>query len=271
MCRICAPKWSHLIEKEYKEIGIKIVGDMSLDWNFSNTEYDKINFSSAKRIYFGGGEPTIMPEFYDFLRKCIEKNNTKFELLIGTNGMKFSNTLLDLLDHFDKVCLAVSYDGYKEVNDYVRWLTDFDTMIENTRVLRKRGHRISLQTVFSMWNLPTFHKIFEFYDQEYPGSTLLVQPAGEIGSLFGPYNHPCPELVIESMKRCQQTQIYYENGRSIKSMIDAVLEYYSNPNYKCDLDLLKKFYEFNDKLDVSRNTKLGDYIPELEQARSLYF
>lgn len=273
MCRICAPNWSHLIEKEYKKINISINSDEihKENWSFSNTDYDKINFSSAKRIYFGGGEPTVMPEFYDFLRKCIEKNNTNFELLIGTNGMKFSNVLLDLLDHFDKVCLAVSYDGYKKVNDYIRWLTNFDTMIENTRILRERGHKISLQTVFSIWNLPTLYKIFEFYDQEYPGSTLLVQPAGEINSLFGPYNHPCPELVIESMKRCQQTQIYYENGRSIKSMVDAILNYYSNPDYKCNLDLLKKFFEFNDKLDKSRNCKLEDYVPELAEARIKYF
>ncbi len=267
MCRICRPNWSHLIEKEYKSIKLNLVTEEETNWGFSNTNFDHIDFSSAKRIYFGGGEPTIMPEFYNFLRKCIETKNTNFELLIGTNGMKFSQTLLDLLDHFDNVCLAFSYDGYKEVNDYIRWLTDFDVMVENSKILRQRGHRISLQTVFSMWNLPTLHKIFEFYDQEYPGSGLLIQPAGDVGSLFGPYNHPCPELVIESLRRCQQTRVYYENGRSIKSMVDAVLDFYSDKNYKCDIPLLQKFFEFNDKLDISRNCKLGNYIPELEEAR----
>ena len=140
-------------------------------------------------------------------------------------------------------------------------------MVENSRVLRQRGHRISLQTVFSMWNLPTLHKIFEFYDQEYPGAGLLVQPSGDLESLFGPYNHPCPELVVESMRRCQQTRVYYENGRSIKSMVDAFLDFYSDTNYKCNIPLLQKFFEFNDKLDISRNCKLGNYIPELEEAR----
>lgn len=267
MCRMCAPNWSHLIDKEYKKINLV---DKSKKWTFTNTNYDIINFTSAKRIYFGGGEPTIMPEFYDFLRRCIDNQNTNFELLIGTNGMKFSNTLLDLLDNFDNVCLAFSYDGYKEINNYIRWLTDFDTMIENSRKLRDRGHRISLQTVFSIWNVTTIHKIFEFYDKEYPGSTLLVQPSGELDSLFGPYNHPYPELVVESMKRCQDTKIYYENGRSIKSMVDAVLRYYSNPDYKVNLELLKKFYEFNDTLDESRKVKLQDYIPDLANARKMY-
>jgi hypothetical protein len=85
-----------------------------------------------------------------------------------------------------------------------------------------------------------------------------------------PYNHPCPELVVESMRRCQQTKIYYINGRSVKSTVDLILEHYSNPKYKVDIELLRKFYEFNDKLDSYRNSRLGDYIPELEQARKIY-
>ena len=44
-------------------------------------------------------------------------------------------------------------------------------------------------------------------------------------------------------------------------------------NYEKDtspnIDSLKQFFEFNDKLDQSRNIKLADYIPELEQARKL--
>ena len=40
-------------------------------------------------------------------------------------------------------------------------------------------------------------------------------------------------------------------------------------NFKLDLEKLKAFFEFNDKLDQSRNIKLADYIPELEAARKL--
>jgi hypothetical protein len=44
--------------------------------------------------------------------------------------------------------------------------------------------------------------------------------------------------------------------------------YYSK-DYSLDLEKLKTFFEFNDKLDQSRNIKLVDYIPELEAARKL--
>jgi hypothetical protein len=35
-----------------------------------------------------------------------------------------------------------------------------------------------------------------------------------------------------------------------------------------DIEKLKKFFDYNDLLDQSRNVKLTDYIPELEACRS---
>jgi hypothetical protein len=35
-----------------------------------------------------------------------------------------------------------------------------------------------------------------------------------------------------------------------------------------DIEKLKKFFDYNDLLDQSRNVKLIDYIPELESCRS---
>lgn len=266
MCRTCDDQHSHLIEKEWKQIGIPLVTVNP----YQNTQFDLIDFDTVTTVYVGGGDPTVIPEFYDFLRKCIAVGRTDFELNIGTNGLKFSDTLIKLLDHFENVCLSISFDGYKKINDYIRWGSDFDTIVENTRVLQDHGHKIGLQTVFSMYSLTRIHEIFEFYDQEFPGSTCLVNYAGGLGNKIVPNNHPRPDLVVESMKKCQQTKVYYSNGRSIKSMVDLTLNYYSNPNYSVNVDNLKEFYEFNDKLDKARGSRLVDYIPELDAGCKLY-
>lgn len=265
MCRTCDDGHSHLIEQEWKSIGIPLTS-----WKFSNTPFDKINFKTLQRIYIGGGEPTIMPELYQFLSKCIDVGNTNFELNIGTNGMFFSDKLVSLLDKFTNVCFSFSYDGYKKVNDYIRWKSNFDTIVQNGRMLLNQGHVIGLQTVFSMYSITRMHEVFEFYDQEYPSSGLLVQVGHGMNDIYMPFNHPRPDLVIESMRRCQKTNVYFANGRSIKSMVDLILEYYLNPSYNCNVSKLQEFYQFNDKLDQSRNSNLGDYIPELAEARKLY-
>jgi hypothetical protein len=66
----------------------------------------------------------------------------------------------------------------------------------------------------------------------------------------------------------QQTSIYHSNGKSCRSSIDSILQYYSN-NPECNLKDLKDFFDYNDKLDHVRKTKLADFIPELDQARNL--
>lgn len=278
MCRMCDEVRSHLIEKEKKELGWPM-----LPWRFKDLSFDQINFETVQRIYVAGGEPTIMTEFYDFLQRCIDIGKTDFELCVGTNGMKFSNKLLGLLEKFTDVTFSVSFDGYKIVNDYIRWRSDFDTIVKNSHTAKAQGIKIALQTVISMYNVTRIHEIFEFYDNEFPGSASLVQPAAGRSNQWGtsggyncgdanillPWNHPRADLVVQSMERCKKTNQYYISGRNGKSYIDQLYDFYSNPDYKPNLDLLKQFFEYNDILDVKRNSKLGNYIPELEECRSL--
>jgi hypothetical protein len=82
------------------------------------------------------------------------------------------------------------------------------------------------------------------------------------------FNHPNPKLVVESLTRVTQTKMYYTDARDNKSIIDTLLEHYKK-NPEPNLYWLGKFYEFNDMLDKSRNVRLADYIPELEDYRYL--
>jgi len=262
MCRTCDDNHSHLIEQEWKTIGIPLVS-----FRQAKIGFDQVDFSTVKKIYVGGGEPTVISEFYDFLAKCIAHGCTDFELVIGTNGMKFSDKIMKLFSHFSDVCFSVSFDGYKKVGDYIRWGSDFDTITKNAHMLLDHGHKVGLQTVFSVYNSTRMHELFEFFDREFSTQSLLVQYAGFNDDIFNPYNSPCRDLVIESMQRCTQTKVYYSNGRSCKTQIDAMLDWYTN-QYELDITKLNKFYEFNDKLDQSRGSQLADYVPELAQARN---
>jgi pyruvate-formate lyase-activating enzyme len=262
MCRMCDDNHSHLIEEENKKIGFPITTDQ---WRMQDFPYDKIDFDTAKRIYWAGGEPTVMPEFYSFLRRCIAQKQTNFDLNIGTNGVKISDTLLNLLKEFPRVTFCISFDGYKKVNDYIRWGSNFDVLRANCFRILEQGHKLAFQTVFSMYNATRIHEIFEFYDRDFPGCNALIQPAGMVDSYIGPWHHPLKEQVLESMYKCRETQVYYNNGRNTTAFIEEMIERYTN--HKCSQEIVKLFFEYNDKLDQSRNSRLEDYIPELAAAR----
>lgn len=262
MCRMCDDKHSHLIEQEHKKLGWPIVTDQ---WKMQDFPYDKIDFDTVRRIYWAGGEPTIMPEFYAFLRRCIKNGNVDFDLNIGSNMVKISDTLLDLLKEFPRVNWAVSIDGYGRVNDYIRWGSDFDRIVENCHKVLDLNHVVSFQTVFSMWNATRIHEIFEFYDREFPKSNCLVQPAGMFDSYLGPWHNPLRQQVLESMKRCRDTKVYYNVGRNTNDTVEEVIKFFENYDY--DKKILKEFFDYNDALDRSRSVDLADYVPELAQAR----
>jgi hypothetical protein len=107
--------------------------------------------------------------------------------------------------------------------------------------------------------------LFEFLDRELPFTAIYMQ----LNYLpwQSAFNHPLKELVLESMQKCMQTSIYHSNGKSCKSSIDSIYAHYSN-NPVCNLRDLKDFFDYNDQLDRVRGTKLADYIPELEIART---
>lgn len=264
MCRICDDKHSHLIENENKLLGIPVVTDT---WKMQTFPYHMIDFDTVERIYWAGGEPTIMPEFYEFLRRCIQNNQVDFDLNIGTNGQKISETMWDLLDEFPRVTFSVSFDGYKKINDYIRWGTDFDTMRQNCFRMLERGHVLAFQSVISIWNAHRVHEIYEFYDRDFPGCNSLVQPAGGLTSYIGPWHNPLRQQVLDSMRKCQQTKVYYNAGRNTNDVVNEIIDRFEKYDY--DPKILSKFFEYNDRLDRVRNCRLGDYIPELEQARSL--
>ena len=266
MCRMCDDKHSHLIEEENKKLGLPPIDEQR---QYQDFPYDKIDFNTVKRIYWAGGEPTVMPEFYAFLRRCVDQKQTNFDLCIGTNGMKISNTLIDLLKEFPRVTFSISFDGYEKINDYIRWGSNFDTVRDNCHRIVNEGHYLAFQTVFSLYNATRIHEIYEFYDREFPGLNSLVQPAGRLNSHLGPWNNPLREQVLESMYRCQETKVYYNGGRNTDALVTEMINRYKN--YECNLDVLSKFFQYNDQLDQARGSRLGDYIPELEQARSLIF
>jgi len=264
-CRSCQPSFSAPIGQEIKKFNI--VSPTPLRWTPGAASIDQIDIDTLDKntsVYFQGGEPTIMPEVMDFMQQCIAKNKTDFFLTMCTNGVKLSDEFLDVVSNFSNTNFSISLDGYSKVNDYWRSGTKWDKVIQNAHRLQSQGHAISINTVPGIYNVTNLHLLFEFLDREFTFTSVYLQV--NFLPWQSAFNHPLKELVIESMSKCMMTSVYHSNGKSCKSGIDSIYNYYSN-NPVCDTKSLKDFFTHNDQLDKIRGTKLIDFIPELEQAR----
>lgn len=261
MCRSCVPRDSHLIDREFKAMGI--LGFEKATGAYAQyTGFDIVNLNSVQRLYVAGGEPTVMPELYDFLRKCIAAGRTDFEFMINTNAVKISNRLMQLFKHFDQLGFSVSLDGVGKVNDYIRWPSQFADIVANTHRLIDQGHHVAFITVVSIYNIASLDQIMQFQDTEFPGVPVMLQFDTFKDDIQSPYNHPNTKMISTVLQNCKSTKAYVNYSRGTKSIIDQLYAHYSK-NLPCDMLKLKKFYEFNNLLDQSRNHKLEDYIPEL--------
>jgi sulfatase maturation enzyme AslB (radical SAM superfamily) len=264
-CRHCTPSSSQPIARELKKF--KIITPVDFTPVLLQASIDQIdidNLDKKSSVYFQGGEPTIMPEVIDFMKRCIAKNKTDFFLTMCTNGVKLSTEFVELIGNFSNTNFSFSIDGYSKINDYWRSGSNWNKIIENAHFLQSQGHSISINTVPGIYNVTNLHLLFEFLDQEFPFTSIYLQI--NYFPWQSAFNHPLKELVIESMSKCMKTSVYHSNGKSCKSGIDSIYNHYSNnPIY--NKNDLKNFFDYNDQLDLVRGTKLIDFIPELEAAR----
>jgi sulfatase maturation enzyme AslB (radical SAM superfamily) len=265
-CRGCTPVYSKPIQIEAKKFRISPpipFASASKVYSLDLIDIDTLDSNSS--VYFQGGEPTIMPEVSKFMQQCIEKKRTDFFLTMCTNGVKITRRFLDLVAYFSNVNFSFSMDGFDRVNDYWRWGSQWQQVVDNAHRVHSLGHNVSINTVPGIYNVTNLHLLFEFLDREFPFTAVYMQ----VNHLpwQSAYNHPIKDLVIESMLKCQQTSIYHSNGKSCKTSIDSILSHYNNDPV-CDFEHLKNFFDYNDQLDRARGSTLADYIPELELART---
>lgn len=252
-CRMCGPNASELINQEYFKLEII---DKLIDHAYSG--FDMVDLESVKKLYVAGGEPTAMPEFFNFLDRCIS-NGSNFEFTVNTNAVKFSNKFKKQLQKLPHIQFIVSIDGYRELNHYIRWPSDWNSIIDNVKYLCSNQHVVSFNTTVSLYNVAELYDLFKFFDTEFPGVLVHAQLDD---SLTSPLNFPDPTLVLDDLLQVRTLKCY-QNDWLLKSLIESLIKYFQTMNTAVNLE---SFLEFNTKLDINRNIDIKFYAKKLWQA-----
>jgi hypothetical protein len=262
-CRMCRPSDSHLIEKEYRQLGL-LVQEENL--RMHHPRFDMIRYDNLHQVYVAGGEPTVVAEVLQWLDLCVHTGHTNFTIEFNTNGTNITAKLKKLLPHFKQFNFIFSIDAYGPLNTYIRWPSDWHTVVNNLHYLRQQEHAVTLNTTISIYNISCLSLLFEFLDEAFPG--ILVHPS-LVSTPFhmSPYLFPYADIVLKDLDRVKNTYTY-QNLESMRTVIDNLAVFY-NQNPPVDKQKLKQFFSMNDKLDQSRGVCLADYLPELDRARQL--
>ena len=261
MCRMCAPNLSNLIAEEYKKINW-FNGDTKVS---RSNAFDIIDFDTVQQVKVEGGEPSVSKQFYQFLEKCIALGRTDLEIFISTNAVALSKEFIKLVAQFPNFHAVISVDGFDQVNQYIRWPSDWEKFKSNVEVLKKilNPHNHFFNTAVSIYNISELYSLFKFLEENNNTSLLSIGYVWNPEHLQ-PWNFPDKQIALEDLNKIKTLKTY-QTDLLFRSKIDGLINQMQicTPN----LETLKKFFAFNDTLDQSRNVKLIDYIPKLEQCR----
>jgi MoaA/NifB/PqqE/SkfB family radical SAM enzyme len=161
-------------------------------WN----ELDQ-NLNEIRYLEFTGGEPFMIEEHFDFLRRLVETGHAKdIEIHYNTNGTIWPEQAEDIWRNFKLVEIAFSIDDVEDRFEYqrsgARW-PEVCGNIARFKQLRQRHNNIQLQVcctvnIFNVFYLPTVaqwidQQGFDFvywnimHDAEYFSIRSLPEPA----------------------------------------------------------------------------------------------
>jgi sulfatase maturation enzyme AslB (radical SAM superfamily) len=225
-----------------------------------------VDMDTVQSIQVAGGEPSLMPEFKTFLERAIKAGRTDIAIRMNTNATNLNREYRELLRHFPNLDIICSIDGYDQVNKYIRWPADWTILVENIKELCKITPRVAFNVTVSIWNISSLSRLIKFFEQNHPGSHVLLNqvmyPTPQLPTTF-----PYKEIALADLNKLTDSIFYKNNLSGFKSKVDYYITAMKSSNV--DLNAINDFFQYNDALDRARGIKLIDYIPELEQARSL--
>ena len=263
-CRMCSVHDSTSWFKEWD----KISDLQPLDWQehivnlgltkkpylgYEDAFIEGLDLTEVLELNFAGGEPLFDEKHYKVLDKVIDRADEIF-LSYATNlsMLKFKKyNVLDCWSKFKAVKLAVSLDGNKEQNDYIRCGSKWQQIQDNILQLKKYPNiRIVAKITVQNTNVYYIPEALEWFDSmgieteitfvRYPehlsASVLPTDLKNKVVNKLDKYDYSCISSILAFVKQDEYTK-----------------------------ELWDKFWQHHTALDKSRNENLIATFPIFKQ------
>lgn len=300
-CVMCSPhdssRWVQDYEKLMKKTTIPIVAEQ-MEWNsdkFNNTWYENPDFwkemyaqiPNLKQVYFAGGEPLMIKEHKLFLEEIIRQGYAD-QILIryNSNALLLDDEILELWKPFNRVKFAVSLDATDQRNWYIRYPSEWATIVENLHKLDRTPDnvQVSIATAIQILNikhLPDFArwKVKQNFKKInlglVPGNVQMGGGIFNMHLLYIPtflsiHCLPSEDKVEVRRKFAELSNWLHENYRQDEDYWkdnpygwrrwQAVLDFMDAEDHT---DQLPAFKEYINNLDEIRGTSFQSIFPEL--------
>lgn len=272
-CRICG-SWSSSTfateeinfitdrEEKKKSFHYQMLRDGAWPRN-SNNFWHQLDamMSEVRYIEFTGGEPFMIREHFDLLRRLVDRGYAhQIEIHYNTNGTQYPEEAENIWRHFGHVEIAFSIDDVGERFEYQRTNADWAEVnqnIERFRQMRTRNRNITLQVcctinTFNVMYLPDVANWIARQRFDFVYWNMLHDP----------YYFSIATLPDRAKQSARQRLTTIEIPEEYRAEFDRVIDFMMN-GASTDGKILRMKIE---DLDFKRSQSLREVAPELAQA-----
>ena len=210
-----------------------------------------------KTVTLQGGEPLFIKHQFKLLDKLVKLGVSKnIYVDMNTNGTILGvgkNNILDYAEHFKKLQISISLDGFGKYNDYIRRRSVWADIVDNINTLKKVPNVwVSIFSTLSVLSILRMDELIDFADGMGLEQTLFViDDPSELN----------PNVLPEKLK--EVLRVKYRTNQIILRTLDKSSSYYGN-NAKRD-QAFNKALDYLVKTDKEYRTNVFELYPELKE------
>lgn len=217
------------------------------------TKYLYENAHKLEHVYLAGGEPLLMKQNLELLKKL----NPNVNLRINTNLSKTETNIFEMICEFKNVHWTVSVETMQDEFEYIRYGGNWNDFLENLNKIRQFGHKITFNM---LWFLLNYRSVFDCVD--YFKSLGFHNNSFVIGALLTPeylnIRH-LPKSVLNLLKIELESRINEQPKYLLEDSYQNMLYYIQQPFEQN----LKSSFEQLAQLDQRRRLDSSKIFTEL--------
>lgn len=249
----------------------KYVADNDMySWHNSQSFWNQLdaNMKNARLIQTVGGEPMLIKQLFDFLERCIAMGESEhIAIEHNSNIVYIPEKAWDIWKKFRLVRIGVSIDGIKNVNEYIRFPSRWETIEKNIHRLDQAEGKFNLWITHSVQMLNILY-LPEFLQWKINQNFKRVNIA-QNRLLINDHPVHRPDFMAIKVLPYEaklKVQEHFDNFKFEKHnyLANALLDKYIAFMFAEDYShLLPKFWMYNNKLDELRGQSMKESLPEL--------
>lgn len=274
-CIMCRPQDSSKWLQNAKTLANELKTDAKWDWKYkSNLVLENFDWyknqefwdsfyetcGNIRHIIFGGGEPLLIKEHKALIQELVKRGfSNNIEIRYHTNGTVLDEDMIELWTKFKKVEVMISIDGYKDINDFIRYPANWSVIEKNLKLYDDTPEMIDPKILCTVQAL-NIEWLPEFSDW------LAAQNYKKISKKHhgGMYHHGilhwpqyyCTKVLPPHVKdRISRKLLDYSEkhkGNVCTDRFKGLIEFMNSEDWSSKLD---QTYEVTEKIETMRSIK----------------